>query len=88
MKYLLLIPFFLTSCSFYQEQFTYKQDVGHTVNVTHFSFLLVGKAAKLTTETQTEEFIREVNTQDLEIKPDAEAIKGFSNGVVNGIKSW
>jgi len=44
-----------------------------------------GEAAKLKTETQTMEFIRTVNADDLVSKPDAESIKAIADGIVSAI---
>jgi len=44
-----------------------------------------GEAAKLKTETQTMEFIRTVNADDLVSKPDAESIKAIADGIVQAI---
>lgn len=86
---ILILSLTVTGCTSYSERFTKFNDDGstnHVVNVTHRTFLIVGKAAKLTTETQTEDFIRSVNAEDLSVKGDAESIKalGASIGEVVG----
>lgn len=68
----LILALSVSSCSFYQEEFTFMGENGnsHNVRVTHVSALLFGKAAQLNTDTQTEEFIRTVNASDVQQKPD------------------
>ena len=67
----------LGSCSFYRERFTFSPTdgkPGHVVDVVHVSAFQVGSAAKLTTSTQTEEFIREVNAEGIVQKADGAAL--------------
>lgn len=82
----------LCGCSTYHERFThYRPDGGtnHVVNVGFNNFLMYGKAGKLATQTQTEEFIRNVNGENLEMRPDAQAIKAIVEGVVESLlKQW
>jgi hypothetical protein len=78
----------LTGCTNYSEDFTkYNGDgsIAHTVHVTHRTFLIVGKAATLRTETQTEDFIRNVNASGVSIKTDAEAAKALTEGIAKGV---
>jgi hypothetical protein len=78
----------LTGCTNYSEDFTkYSEDgsIAHTVHVTHRTFLIVGKAATLKTETQTEDFIRNVNATDMSVKTDSEAVKAITEGVAKGV---
>ena len=63
----------LGSCSYYSEQFAFIRDEGHTVIVTHVSVLQSREASKLTTSTQTEEFIRDVNASNLREESDGKA---------------
>lgn len=82
--FLLLAP----GCTNYREDFTkYNADgtVAHVVSVRHRTFLIVGKAATLKTETQTEDFLRNVNAQDLSVKTDSEAAKAITEGVAKGV---
>lgn len=87
MKYLItfLISVCLISCSTYYERFTYTSEQGasHTVDVSHNTFLMYGKAATLNTDTQTEEFIRTVNAADIQRKPDG--VDQIVAGVVRGL---
>jgi hypothetical protein len=67
----------LSGCSFYRERFTHyptKTDPGHVVDVVHVSIFQFGSAAKLTTSTQTEEFIRDVNAEGIVQKTDGAAL--------------
>ncbi len=75
-------------CSTYTESFTYwgPGQTNHTVKVSHHTLLMYGKAARLETETQTMEFIRNVNATDLEVGGDAKTIKAISDGVVDGLR--
>lgn len=78
----------LTGCQNYREQFVYFDSQGHTnhvVNVRYQSCLLLGKAARLQTATQTQEFIRSVNADGLEFKPDAESVKAIARGVTEAL---
>jgi hypothetical protein len=78
----------LTGCQSYNERFTYVQPDGTTNHVVHISYrscLMWGEAAKLKTETQTMEFIRTVNADDLVSKPDSESIKAIADGIVQAI---
>lgn len=87
---LFTIPFVLSGCAYYSERFTYFDEQGrtnHVVSVTHQTFLMVGEAAKLSTETQTGEFIRTVNAEDLGTRPDAESVKAITAGIVEGLKT-
>jgi len=88
-----LLPFIallaLTGCQTYHEQFVYFSPTGqtnHIVNVGFTSCLMFGAAARLKTETQTGEFIRNVNADGLITKPDADSIRAITEGVVNGLK--
>lgn len=81
-------------CTSYSERFSkFNADgsMAHTVTVRHVSFLAGTEAAKLRTETQTEDFIRNVNADSIKSKPDADAIKaaaeGLAKGVVDGLKA-
>lgn len=81
------IMLLFSSCSFYRENFT-KYDNGvpnHTVQVTYCTFLMIGEAARLKTTTQTEDFIREVNTEGASSKPDNATISAITEGVVNAL---
>lgn len=77
----------LNSCSLYREQFTYYEDgsPNHTVDVSFYNFFMLGKAGKLSTETQTMEFIRTVNAQDLENKVDSDSVSGVTEGITKGL---
>lgn len=78
-----------TGCQTYREQFVYFSPAGqtnHIVNVGFSSCLMFGSAARLRTETQTGEFIRNVNADGIVTKPDADSIKAITEGVVNGLK--
>jgi hypothetical protein len=90
MKLLVLLLCVLTvGCQSYREQFVYFSPDGHTnhvVNVRFGSCLMFGSAAKLSTQTQTQEFIRNVNADGVVTKPDADSIKAITEGVVNGLK--
>lgn len=80
----LLLPLLFTGCQSYRERFTYFTPDGstnHIVDVRYQSFLMWGKAARLKTETQTQEFIRTVNADGLEWKPDAESLKAITEGI-------
>lgn len=85
---ILLVAFLLllSGCSHYSERFTYFDggQTNHVVKVTHITFLMWGRAAALQTETQTQEFIRSVNAQDVESRPDAESIKAIVEGAIEG----
>lgn len=75
--FVLILCAALMGCSFYRERFTYyptPEKPGHVVDVTHVSIFQVGKAARLTTSTQTEEFIRDVNAEGLESRTDGAAL--------------
>ena len=88
MKYLLVVAaIFLTGCQTYHERFVYLANgyTNHIVDVSYTSCLMLGKAARLKTETQTGEFIRNVNADGLETKPDADTIKAISEGVTEGV---
>jgi hypothetical protein len=74
MKAILAIIILLPGCSYYSEQFTFTKETGHTVNVTHVSMFQMGAAGRLTTSTQTEEFIRDVNATDISVRPDGAAL--------------
>jgi len=69
--------FLLSGCTMYSERFTYFDSetgaTNHIVHVSHHTFMTYGKAAKLSTETQTMEFIRTVNAEGLSQRPDAES---------------
>lgn len=83
-----LLVLALNSCQVYRERFTFYGDDGvpdHEVDVFFASFGLVGEAGKLSTETQTEEFIRTVNADNLRSRPDAETVGAVSNGVVRAL---
>ena len=56
----------------------------HTVDVSHHTFFMFGKAANLNTDTQTEEFIRTVNADSAQQKPDG--IDQIVSGVIKGLK--
>jgi len=58
----------------------------HTVQVTHATFLMVGEAASLQTETATEDFIRNVNAQGIRSSSDTEAISKITEGIISGLK--
>jgi len=77
----------LTGCQYYSEKFEFEGADGrsHQVDVTYVAFLSTMKASDLKSETQTEEFIREVNTNNLEIKTDGEALDGVTEGFVRAI---
>lgn len=81
----LLLVASAVGCQSYRERFTYVDPksggTNHVVDVSFHSFLIWGKAAKLRTETQTMEFIRTVNAEGLETRPDAAAIKAVAEGV-------
>ena len=67
----------LSGCSIYRERFDYfpkANEPGHRVDVLHVSIFQFGKAARLTTSTQTEEFIRDVNAEGLESGTDGAAL--------------
>lgn len=80
----------LTGCQTYHERFIYLNpstgETNHIVDVGFTSCLMFGSAARLKTETQTGEFIRNVNADGLVVKPDAESVKAITEGVVNGLK--
>jgi hypothetical protein len=81
---LLLALLLASGCTTYNERFTKMNDDGstnHVVHVNHMTFLVVGKAAKLRTETQTGEFIRSVNAEDVSVKGDAESIKALGTAI-------
>ena len=75
----------LSGCLRYRERFTYlNPDSGvtnHVVDVSYSSVLVWGKAARLKTETQTGEFIRTVNADEIEVKGDAESIKALGAAI-------
>ena len=77
----------MAGCQSYRERFTYHDPksgaTNHVVDVSFRSFLVWGKAAKLRTETQTMEFIRSVNAEGLESRPDADAIRAVAEGVAS-----
>ena len=84
----------LTGCTTYTERFSkFNADgtLAHTVTVKHRSFFASAEASKLRTETQTEDFIRNVNADSIATKPDSAAIKaaaeGMAKGVVDGLKA-
>jgi hypothetical protein len=85
----LLLVWLLCGCTTYHERFTYidpaTQTTNHVVSVSHRTFLVWWQAAKLKTETQTMEFIRTVNADDLVSKPDSESIKAITDGIVSAI---
>ena len=84
----LLGPLVATSCSHYSERFTYYDEQGqtnHVVNVSHTTFLVWGEASKLSTETQTGEFIRTVNSEEIMSRPDSEFIKALTEGIMKGV---
>lgn len=89
MKFFCLILLALAmGCQSYKEQFVYFDPQGrtnHVVNVRFYSCLMVGKAARLRTETQTGEFIRSVNADGLEVKPDAASVKAITQGVTEAV---
>ena len=84
-----LLVWLLCGCTTYHERFTYidpaTQTTNHVVSVSHRTFLVWWQAAKLKTETQTMEFIRTVNADDIVSKPDAESIKAIADGIVQAI---
>ena len=84
-----LLVWLLCGCTTYSERFTYVDpktgSTNHTVHISYRSCLMWGEAAKLKTETQTMEFIRTVNADDLVSKPDAESIKAIADGIVSAI---
>ena len=86
---LILLGALLCGCTTYHERFTYidpaTQTTNHVVSVSHRTFLVWWQAAKLKTETQTMEFIRTVNADDIVSKPDAESIKAIADGIVQAI---
>lgn len=45
----------------------------------------MGKAGKLSTETQTMEFIRNVNATDTETKVDNDAVGALTEGFMKGL---
>jgi len=76
--------FLLSGCVSYNERFTYYDPVGatnHTVHVSYRTFLTFGEAAKLSTSTQTEEFIRTVNAEGVIVKGDSEAIRALGSAI-------
>lgn len=78
----------VTGCQSYREQFVYFDPHGrtnHVVNVQFRSCLMMGKAARLQTATQTQEFIRSVNADGLEFKPDAASVKAITEGVTKAV---
>ena len=85
----LLLVWLVCGCQTYNERFTYVDpktgSTNHTVHISYRSFLMWGESAKLKTETQTMEFIRTVNADDLVSKPDAESIKAIADGIVSAI---
>jgi len=75
-------------CQSYSERFTFIGPTGltnHVVNVSYSSCMMWGKAARLTTETQTMEFLRSVNAQDIEVRPDAKTAQAIADGIVAAI---
>jgi hypothetical protein len=90
----LLLTLAATGCTRYSEDFTkYNPDgtIAHVVSVRHNTFLIVGKATNLKTETQTDDFLRNVNADGVSIKTDSDAAKalteGIAKGVVEGLKA-
>ncbi len=85
----ILLGVLLCGCQTYNERFTYVDPktgaTNHTVHISYRSCLMWGEAAKLKTETQTMEFIRTVNADDLVSKPDSESIKAIADGIVQAI---
>lgn len=85
---ILVLGYFTLGCQSYRERFTYFAPDGstnHVVDVSYHSCLLLGKAARLRTETQTGEFIRNVNADGIEFKPDAESVKAITEGVSEAV---
>ena len=87
MIFLGILLMLICGCTTYREQFTYYGPGGtnHTVSISHNTFLIFGQAAKLSTETQTEEFIRTVNAQGVSLRTDADAVKAITEGVTEGV---
>jgi hypothetical protein len=84
MPALALVGLMFVGCQTYREQFVYFSPNGktnHVVNVGFSSCLMFGSAARLKTETQTGEFIRNVNADGVVLKPDAESVKAITEGV-------
>ncbi len=78
-----------TGCQSYSERFTYLQPetglTNHVVHVSYRSFLMWGEAARLRTETQTQEFIRTVNADGLKVGAEKEVINAISEGVTSAV---
>ena len=74
----------LTGCQTYNERFTYYDPAGttnHTVHVSYRTILTFGEASKLSTSTQTEEFIRTVNAEGVTVKGDSEALRALGSAI-------
>lgn len=81
---LAIASWLLTGCQTYNERFTYYDPAGatnHTVHVSYRTFLTFGEASKLSTSTQTEEFIRTVNAEGITVKGDSEAISALGSAI-------
>jgi hypothetical protein len=75
--FVLALTLALGGCSLYRERFTHypkRDEPGHVVEVLHVSVFQFGSAARLTTSTQTEEFIRDVNAEGIVQKTDGAAL--------------
>ena len=87
--FLVLVAVACVGCQTYNERFTYVDpssgSTNHVVHVSYRSCLLWGKAARLKTETQTMEFIRTVNADGLETRPDAASVKAISDGIMSAL---
>ena len=74
---ILIVVLVSSSCSIYRESFTHEgtpEAPGHSVEVLHLTFFQFGEAGRLTTETQTMEFIRTVNAENVRAGTDGEAL--------------
>jgi hypothetical protein len=93
--FLTIVSLVVVGCTSYSERFTYSarhpvytnEIQQHTVDISHQTFLMWGRASVLSTETQTGEFIRTVNAEELSFGVETNAIKSLSEGIAEGVVS-
>jgi len=86
---LFFITFFLMGCNTYHSTYTrydpVSGEVSEKVRVSYAQLLAITDAQKIITTTQTENYIRETNTEGLSMHTDDEAVKAITKGVSEAV---
>lgn len=83
---ILLLTF--PGCACYREHsVVYNTDgsVRQEINVTYRTGLMGSQASKFSSETQTEDFIRTVNSDNPRVNVDADSVKAITEGVTSAV---